>query len=134
MSIRVSQFSQKCTILFVHPGSHLYMYSNGIRRFLKFSHLYYYLYFSIQVSGVNAVLARGKMWSFCFFPFCDDYGQNDHNRHFGHNCHICLCGHNHQNEYYSLIWVSIEAYGLQESSLGLRNHLKYFFQIQKGKK
>ena len=63
-----------------------------------------------------------------------DYGQNRQNSHFGHNCHNCHCGHNPQNQYYRLIWVSMEAYGLQESCPALQNPLKYFFQIQKGKK
>ena len=46
-----------------------------------------------------------------------DYGHFCHNPHFCHNDHI------------SLIWVSIEAYGLPESSPSLQNP-----QIQKGKK
>ena len=66
--------------------------------------------------------------------YCDHYGRNGNysqDRHFGHNCH---CGHNPQNQYYRLIWVSMEAYGLQESCPALQTPLKYFFQIQKRKK
>ena len=33
-----------------------------------------------------------------------------------------------------ILWVSKEAYGLQESGPALQNPLKYFLQIQKGKK
>ena len=47
-----------------------------------------------------------------------NYVQNGDYGHFCHNRHFC---HNDRN---SIILVSIEAYGLQENSPGIQNHLK----------